>query len=625
MRTSWMVLCGVSLACSGELGGEKSGAPKDDVGAPGARSAEPGAPTPARTPGADDAPNGGPEAPGEPGSPGASAGPNDTPGPEGPEAPGSNAPGTTPSDPDAPVTCSDDILELGSAPLRRLSSTEYLNTLADLFPGIQPELPVLPVEAPVDSFDNDARALGPSDVSISRWEEIAFRYTSALCDDPELLSAALPCAAEVDDEDSARACGADFVASFGTKTHRRPLSDEETARYRALFDAQLASIDFEGAVQLTAMAMLQSPWFLYRIEASDGGNTDGAVPLDSWQIASRLSYLLWQSLPDRALFDAAAAGELTDPAEIENQVRRMLNEPRARTALGDFYRQWLYFDRIDAEEHGSRVPELFPNWTPETQASAREELLRFAERATFEGAGTLSELLLSRETDVNGPLAEIYGVDAPDEGEWHTVTLPEGERAGILTRIGFLAAHAHSANGSPPLRGNYVMQRLFCLELPPPPADADTSPPNAEGTPLTNRELFEERTAPDSCQACHTVLDSFGFGFENYDAVGAYRVEDNGQPVDAVVTLVGTDLSGDVDGAIELSERLVESEQVQSCAVSRWYRYAVGRGVEARDACALEPLNQRFQDSEGSFIDLLVAIATSPEFRHRPSDEVETQ
>jgi hypothetical protein len=190
-----------------------------------------------------------------------------------------------------------------------------------------------------------------------------------------------------------------------------------------------------------------------------------------------------------------------------------------------------------------------------------------------------------------------------------------------LTRVGFLAAHAHSANGSPPLRGNYVMQRLFCMQLPPPPADADTSPPDGEGSALTNRELFEERTAPGTCQPCHTVLDSFGFGFEHYDAIGGYRDEDNGQPVNAVVSLVGTDISGEVDGAVELSEQLVQSQQVKDYAVSRWYRYALGRGIEGADACALEPLTERFEQSGGSFVELIVDIATSPEFMRRPEGQ----
>jgi hypothetical protein len=522
--------------------------------------------------------------------------------------------------PPTPEECASSGPRLGSAPLRRLSSREYLNTLSDLFPTIEPELPVLPTEAPVDSFDNDAVALGPSDVHVSRWEEIAFRYTRDLTQDENALEAFLPCAAEVADGGSESECGAELIASFGTKTHRRPLTSEETERYQALFDAQLAAIDFAGAVQLTAMAMLQSPSFLYRVEPARTAST-ALAPLDGWELASRLSYFLWQRMPDQELFDAAEAGTLTDDAELERQIRRMLADPRARAATADFHRQWLFFDRILNEEHETRVPELFPDWSAGTQASAHQELLRFTERVMFDGEGTLSALFLSPETEVDPLLAQIYGVTGPTEsGSWAQVTLPETERAGLLTRVGFLAAHAHGANGSPPLRGNYVMQRIFCQAVDPPPPDADTSLPDEPDGSQTNREIFEAKTSPPACGGCHAILNGFGYPFEHYDAIGAYRDEDNGKPVNALATLEGTDLTGEVNGALDLSRRITESTQAAQCAVSRWVRYARGRGIEADDECALQALYQRFQASGGNVIELMVAIATSPEFRHRPSE-----
>jgi len=522
--------------------------------------------------------------------------------------------------PPTPEECEASGPRPGTAPLRRLSSHEYLNTLADLFPNLSPELPVLPTEAPVDSFDNDARALGPSDVHTSRWEEIAFRYTSELTADAAVLEAFLPCAGDVADAATGRACGAEFVDSFGLRTHRRRLTAEETTRYQALFDTQLAAIDFEAAVQLTAMAMLQSPWFLYRVEPPRAG-TAGLAPLDSWELASRLSYFLWQRMPDQALFDAAEAGTLVSDAELETQVRRMLADPRARAATADFHRQWLFFDRIMNEEHQTRVPELFPSWSAATQASAYEELLRFTERAVFDGDGTLAGLFLSRDTEVDPLLADIYGVQGPTQaGSWAQVSLPETERAGLLTRVGFLAAHAHSANGSPPLRGSYVMQRIFCQPVDPPPPGTDTSLPAEPDEDATNREIFEAKTAPPACAGCHAMLNGFGYPFEHYDAIGAYRATDNGQPVNAIATLEGTDLTGEVDGAIDLSERIAGSRQVAECAVSRWVRYARGRGIEADDQCALNALNEQFATSGGNIVELMVQIAKSPEFRNRPAE-----
>jgi hypothetical protein len=241
-------------------------------------------------------------------------------------------------------------------------------------------------------------------------------------------------------------------------------------------------------------------------------------------------------------------------------------------------------------------------------------------RTLFAKPGTLADLFLSRETEVDGALAKIYGVRGPSQaGQWAAVTLPESERAGILTRVGFLAAHSHSANGSPPLRGAYVMQRLFCLKPGAPPPGADTSPPEIRGTNLTNRELFEERSAPADCQGCHVTMDAFGFGFEHYDAIGAYRDQDNGKPVDARVTLVGTDVTGEVDGAIELSEKLAQSAQVAECAVSRWFRYSRGRRLEGVDQCTLARLNEGFRQSGGDITSLLVELVLSADFRRRPA------
>lgn len=533
---------------------------------------------------------------------------------------GSSGTGSDPLPPGTTPVCPDNGVHLGSAPIRRLSGHEYLNTLSDLFPGVAPELPVLPIEDPVDSFENDARALGPSDLYVSRWEEIAYRYTTAVTENETALAEFLPCAADAADAVAQKACGAELVESFGLLTHRRELTTEEKTRYQTLFDTQLAAIDFAAAVQLTSMAMLQSPWFLYRVEPARSGS-NGLAALDSWEMASRLSYFLWQSTPDEALLERAAAGTLTEDTSLESEIRRMLADPRARKATVDFHRQWLYFDRILKEEHATRVDAVSPNWTAATQASAREELLRFTERTLFDGDGTLSSLFLSRETSVDSLLADIYGVSGPTEaGTWQNVTLPETERAGILTRVGFLAAHAHSANGSPPLRGNFIVQRLFCQVVDPPPPGTDTSLPDEPGDDLTNREIFEQKTSPATCRGCHSVLNGFGFALEAFDAAGAYRATDNGQDVDATATLDGTDVTGVVNGAVELSERVVASEQVNNCALSRWVRYASGRGVEMNDQCALARLNEAFTASGGNIVELMVSIATSPEFRNRPPE-----
>lgn len=534
---------------------------------------------------------------------------------------GPAGPSGAPRDPGPGPACAPDTIVLGTAPMRRLSNVEYVRTLGDLFPGIDVALPDLPADTTASGFENDARALGPSDVRVSRWEEIAFRHGTAVTATPGALAAFLPCAAAATDDATERACGESLVRDFGARAWRRPLTSDEAARLDTFFETQRLAIDFEAAVQLTVTAILQAPAFLYRLEVG-GGEGAASVALAPYEMASRLSYFLWESMPDAVLFDAAARGELATAEQIEAQARRMVADPRARGAVVDFHRQWLEMDRILADEHLGRVPDLYPTWNEALRDAVREEEDRFVEAAIFgEGGGTLSSLFLSRRTAVNASLAELYGVPGPaDDATWAEVELPEGERAGLLTRVGFLASHAHSGNASPPLRGVFVMERLLCEPRPSPPASADTTPPvpMPGAGPRTNRQLFEERTAPPLCQGCHVRIDGFGYGFEHYDAIGAYRDLDNTLPVDASGNLSGTDVDGPYVGAIELSEALAESRTVEDCATRQWMRYALGRSIEREDECFLDRMQETFSSSGGDVRALMVAIVTSPEFRNRP-------
>ncbi len=531
--------------------------------------------------------------------------------------------------PAAPIgssLCADQIV-LGTAPMRRLSNVEYLRTMSVLFEETSAvgALPTLPEDAEVIGFENDARSLGPTDVGVARYEEIAFRYTTAATADDAALRALTRCAAFASDAE-ARACGSTFIERFGRLTHRRPLEAEERTRFETFFETQRAAIDFAAAVQLTAMAMLQAPPFLYRLEieagASEATTAGPAIALTQYELASRLSFLLWGTMPDEALFVAAESGELDDTDALEAEARRMLADPRARDLVADFHRQWLDFDRILDPEHRTRAHDADGVFTADAQVAAHEELRRFVGAEVFEGEGTLASLFTSRRTFVNSTLAGIYGVEGPSSTtEWREVMLPADERAGVLTRVGPLASHAHAGNSSPPLRGVYLMERVMCEQRPSPPPDADLSPPVAMpgSGPQTNRDLFEARTAPSTCQGCHVRIDGMGFVFENYDERGVFRDVDNTLPVDATGVITGTgDVDGEVDGAIELSERLAESGHVQRCATQRWFRFANGRAPEEADSCHVDSLERRFIRSGGDIRELLVSMVRRPEFRLRP-------
>jgi hypothetical protein len=281
----------------------------------------------------------------------------------------------------------------------------------------------------------------------------------------------------------------------------------------------------------------------------------------------------------------------------------------------EFHRQWLELDRLDRE--GSKDPMLYPSYTPDLQAAMREESDRFIGDVMGKGEGSLKALLTSSSTFVNADLAKLYGVAAP-ASDWGPVTLDASQRAGFLTRPNFLASHAHSLSGSPPLRAVSIMRRLMCATLPPPPADADTSPPKNDpsSTVKTNRQLFEARTV-GACLACHGTINPIGFGLENYDAIGGYRTTDNGLPVDANGVLSGIDLAGPFNGGIELSQKLAASADVQLCMTGQWYEYALGRDRDASDDCKIQALDKSLTAANGNVREMLVALTKTEDFMFR--------
>lgn len=529
-------------------------------------------------------------------------------GSEGQDSGDSGGPGGVPGE--DPGSCLEES-QVQPTPIRRLSHAEYERTLADLFEGVPVPEFEFPDDLAVHGFENNAQALNASALLVERYNEVAADMASLAVE--QSLTELLPC----DPAEADFSCAEAFVSAFGLRAFRRPLSDDERERYTNLVLDQSANIGtFEAGVELAIQAFLQSPSFLYRMESSSAQAAPGdLVRVTGYEMASRLSYLLWQSMPDDELFDAAAAGQLSTTEEVEAQARRMLDDPRALAALVDFHRQWLDFDRLLEQ---TKEPSMFPEWSDALRDSMYEEGQRFVAKVFEEGDGTLAELLTSRVTDVNPEVAALYGVAAPAQG-WAPVELDPRERAGILTLPTVLASHARPTNGSPPLRGVFVLERLLCARPPDPPPDADTTVPEVpEGETVTNRELFESRTGAAACQGCHVQIDGIGFGFEHYDSLGRFRTEDNGLPVDARGEVVRfEDIQGSFDGAVELSERLAESQTVQACVTENWFSYAQGREATEADTCSLAELDVVMAESGGDIRELLVAIATSRAFTHK--------
>ena len=512
---------------------------------------------------------------------------------------------------------------MGPAPLRRLSNTEYLNALHDLFPSLRPTLPALPADIPVAGFENAAESQQPSDVRIARYEAIANLYAVAATADTAAVSALVGCA-DWSTPELATVCAKQLVEETGSRIFRRPLADAERDRLLLRFEAWQSAVDFEGAVQLTLSTMLQSPQFLYRSEPVPRTFTPGSVvAVEPYAMASRLSFLLWESVPDDLLLQAASGDELRTEEQLRAQAARMLQDDRARRVFWSFPRQWLGLDRILLDEHLVRTQAVDPAWTAATQASASKESQVFVENVLAAG-GTFRDLLTSRRAWVNGEMARIYGLSAPgDPTLWTEVSLPEAERSGLLTRASFLAGFSHRGATSPPVRGNGIQLRLLCQLPVSPPPGVDLSQPMAMPNqgPQTNRMLFEARTSPASCQGCHAGLNGFGFGFESYDAAGHYHTTENGLTIDATGAIHGTDVDGVFNGGVALSDTLSRSAVVHACATRQLVRYALGRAPADVELATVASLSNGFMQSGGDLRGLLMDIVSSPSFRLRVVEE----
>jgi hypothetical protein len=491
----------------------------------------------------------------------------------------------------------------GASPIRRLTAWEYDATIADLLGDDSHPSEGFPQEGG-SGFDNNA------DVSSVTWlmankymlaaEAIAER---AVADLPGLLS----CDAATD------GCVEGWIESFGPRAWRRPLTPDELASLVALYEGNLAAYDTSAAVSLTLQAMLQSPYFLYRVELGVPGESgEAAVPLDDWEMASRLSYFLWGSMPDEALFSAAASGALSSRDEIEAQARRMLDDPRARRMVSHFYEQWLGYHELDFVDKDTA---MFAGWTPEIAQRQRAEAEAFLDHVMFDDDATLQTLLTAPYTFADAELASWYGLPAPDATG--KVTSDDIELSGILSLGGVLSVHSKTNSTNPIGRGLFVREQLLCTIPPPPPDDVDIVPPTPDPN-ATTREQYEQHREDPACAGCHVLFDPVGFGFEHYDATGRWRTTENGFDIDASGELAATDVDGDFVGARELGERLAGSEQVAGCVARQWFRFAYGRSEsEELDACNLETIDAAFAESGHDMRELLVALTQTDAFLFR--------
>ena len=489
-------------------------------------------------------------------------------------------------------------------PLRRITRAQYKNTLRDVL-GIEVDVETLEDDEKAGAFDSNS--LAP--VSNTMVEQFRIVAEDVAADAMANKDAFLPCAP------ADAGCDEDFIRTTGRLLYRRPLTEAEVSRYQLVFGV---GGDFDNGVRLVVQAMLQSPNFLYHLEFGLPDPVgENVVALDGVELASRLSFFLWNAGPDDTLLDAAVAGDLDSPEGLRSEAERLLSDTRAREAIANFHVQWL-----DVEEVPDLLKdtELYPQFNDELRTAMADEVRRFTQVVVLQGDGKLETLMTAPYSYIDGPLFDLYGVEEPaGHNAGQRVDLDASERAGLLTQAAFLASHAHANQSGPIQRGFAIRANFLCDPPPPPPPNVNAIPPVPDPD-ATTRELFEMHTASPACAGCHVLIDGVGLGFEGYDAIGAYRETENGLAVDQSGELVDTDIDGEFNGVVELAEALSQSQQVRECVSRQWFRYAFGRIEGDDDQCSLDILDAAFADSDYNVRELLIGIVQTDAFRHKAVD-----
>ncbi|MCA9705297.1 MAG: DUF1592 domain-containing protein [Myxococcales bacterium] len=516
---------------------------------------------------------------------GPGAGPSD---PEAdPEAEGTSEGGET--DDDAlDAACEGSTLAL--PPLRRLTPQEYRNTVLDLLGIDAAELvATFPEDPRIDGFDNNAAAQAMGLAHVTRYQAAAEWIAAQALDDPELAFGCDP---------SAVACRDAFIDERVPLLWRRPLTDGERERLRALAEAAPDG-DPRTGLGLVLRAVLQSPHLLLRPEpgAAEGSPT-------GFELATRLSYFLWRSAPDADLHQRAAAGELEDPDAVAELVRQMWADPRAARGRAGLAEGWLRADRLAAVV---RDPALYPEWTPTLQQALADELVALVERFAT-GEDDFLDVLTTAELPIDERTASLYGVPVPTTAD--PVSVPGPWRGGLLSTAAVLALTTPGNVTSPVARGLWVREVMLCEPLPPPPAGVEVEPLDGADGQGKQAQLEAHRSDP-ACAGCHDRIDPIGLGLERYDALGRLRTHDEwGEPASELgrVETEGLD-DPEFAGALRLGERLQQAPATRTCVATHVLRWAHGRSETASDACALEAAGARLEQT-GRLEDLAVAIAT---------------
>lgn len=492
--------------------------------------------------------------------------------------------------------------------VRRLNRAEYDNVVRDLLGvDVQPS-DQFPADEVGEGFDNLGSVLALPPLLMEKYLNAAEQVTAAIKGDKQAWKKAYPDLApegRYDDKLVRHSIG-----RLARRAFRRPVNDQEIGRLMELYRrGRSASLSHSDAILFVTQGVLVSPMFLFRLEEDPQAVArEEPTPLDSHAIASRLSFLLWSSIPDEQLDALADQGRLTDPEQIVEQAKRMLRDSKSSAFVDNFFGQWLQLRLLSGI---SPDPKLFPEFDDALRTAMREETLQYL-RGMVQDDGSILEILDSDYTYLNGRLAKHYGIDGVEGSEFQRVQLQDDRRGGVLTHASVLTLTSNPTRTSPVKRGKWILENVLGTPPPPPPPNV---PELQEGDELLGslRERMHQHRENPSCAVCHQKMDELGFGFENFDAIGGWRERDGRYEIDA---------SGELpDGSTfskprELRQILMsDSTDFTNCLTRKLLTYALGRALSSRDKCMVDDIVKHVEQHDHRFTELLVAVVTSPAFR----------
>ncbi len=492
---------------------------------------------------------------------------------------------------------------LDTLSIRRLSHSQYNATVRALLGDNSQPANRFPQEDFIHGFKNQAEAQGISPLQAEAYAKAAEQLAASAFRGGDLRGL-LP------GEAGANECAEAFVRQFGLRAFRRPLTASELRVYVRLFlqSAGPQANRLAGA-QMVVETMLQSPNFLFRVQRGTSGT------VSEYELASRLSYLLWDTMPTDELLHAAEQGRMSVPGQVEMLARQMLDDPRARIAMEEFLAQWLRFDRVLTATRDRR---RYADFTTETATAMVEETRRLFNHLVWDDRNFM-EFFTADYTFVNADLARLYGLSQP-ETDYALVRYPvDSGRSGVLGHGSFLVATSKPSETSPTERGLFVRNQFLGQEVPPPPPGVNTALPEiTEDKPMTNRERLQIHLNSEACSSCHRLIDPIGFGFEQYNAVGGFEAQElSGSTNESGNAEVGY-IRGIENSAFstpkQLGDILANNQACQRCIVKQLFRYAFGRAETASDQPVIDDMLKQFRDSGFRFRELLIALVTSDLF-----------